>query len=79
MRSKSFSEIKTIGEFEDLKQSPMGNFMVSFRVCDFVHVFVDTTTEFPLDIVCTLAVSEEEQIRFASMSEAQKKQREDLR
>jgi hypothetical protein len=52
-----FKKIKTLDEFE--KNFPPEEFLI-LRIFDKVKVKVETTTEFPLDIKCTLMHTKED-------------------
>lgn len=53
--------VKNIDEFE--KNFSSSEYLM-FRIFDKVKVIVETTTEFPLDIKCTLVFSKEDIERY---------------
>lgn len=57
----------TINDISDFKKQFNDGDFVVLKIFDKVKVLVETTTEFPLDIKCTLLFSEEDLKRFDTM------------
>lgn len=71
-----FKKAKTIAEIHE--QFSSEEFLI-LRIFDKIKVKVETTTEFPLDIKCTLMFSEEDGKEYESLLKAQLDKAEKLR
>lgn len=60
-RLDRFKKAKTIF---DIESEFAANEYLTLRIFDKIKVKVDTTTEFPLDIVCTLLFTEEDEKEY---------------
>lgn len=62
-----FSSIKSLADVKNFKSSEI----LTFQIFDKVKVFVDTTTEFPLDIKCTLVFTPEDLEKYDNIKKDQ--------
>lgn len=63
-----FLGVRALNECEQIFQS---NEFVTFKVFDTVKVIVETTTEFPLDIKCTLVLTVNDLERYENLKKEQ--------
>jgi hypothetical protein len=54
----------SLKKFDEFDQNFSSSECLTFRIFDRVKVIVETTTEFPLDIKCTLVFSKEDIERY---------------
>jgi hypothetical protein len=65
-QAQKVDTFRAITKFEQLKQLPEDEIMI-FRIFDKIKVKVDTTTEFPLDLKCTLVIGQEEMDEYIKL------------
>lgn len=64
-------KLKDIGSIEEMEKQFNSNEYRVFKIYDRVKIFVDTTTEFPLDITCKLVLTPEDEEKYLLLEDAQ--------
>lgn len=70
-RLDEFRKITKLAQFTDKNSQFAPEELLIFRIFDKVKVRVDTTTDFPLDIQCTVAFGKEDLEEFARLAKEQ--------